>query len=165
MWKECAGFSEYEVSSDGEVRNKNGFMLKPCKDKDGYLYVSLHRNKKGHFVFIHRLVAKAFLNNPDNKPQVNHIDGNKMNNATSNLEWVTSSENNKHKFSALGVKAYNRKKVRCIETGEIFDSISDAAKKYGAHGSNICTAIKHPDKLKTVAKMHWEFAEIGCGTL
>ncbi len=158
MWKNCDGFEGYSVSPLGQIKNDHGHILKPYKDKDGYLYVWLYRDRKKHCVYIHRLVAKVFLINYENKPQVNHIDGNKTNNAATNLEWVTCSENNKHKFSVLGMKAHNRKKVRCVETGEIFDSITEAAKKYGANNGNICTAIKHPDRLKTVAKLHWEFA-------
>lgn len=161
MWKKCNDFEAYCVSASGEVKNNRGRLLKQRKDKDGYLHVNLRRGGKEYCVFVHRLVAMAHVNNAENKPQVNHIDGNKSNNAASNLEWVTCSENNKHKYAMLGMKQHNRKKVVCIETGEVFETLEDAAKKYNVHSSGISTAIRHPDRQKTAAKMHWKFAEIG----
>lgn len=75
-----------------ETKIKN----KKCKKKPGYLYVKLWIDGKSKAAFIHRLVAQAFIPNPKNKPEVNHIDGNKHNNYVTNLEWVTSKENKNH---------------------------------------------------------------------
>lgn len=66
------------------------------KDKDGYLIVNLNKNNKCYKKKIHRLVAEVFISNPENKPQVNHIDENKQNNCYLNLEWVTNKENSNH---------------------------------------------------------------------
>ena len=94
MWKQ---FNEkYEISSLGEVRNyKTNIILKPSINSKGYKRISLHGKK----YFIHRLVATLFISNNDNLLQVNHIDGNKLNNNYKNLEWCTNQYNNIHSFT------------------------------------------------------------------
>ena len=105
IWKEIKGHSNYEVSNLGRVRSKDKYITTKkgwkffCKGRilkpwfASYLTVQLTNNER-HTV--HRLVAEAFIPNPHNKPEVNHIDGNKLNNNVDNLEWNTRSENNKH---------------------------------------------------------------------
>lgn len=91
-WKAILDYPDYEVSNLGNVRrNKN--TLKYSKDKDGYKKIILCKQGKTKTERIHRLVAKTFLSNPDNKPQVDHIDRNVENNISCNLRWVTQSEN------------------------------------------------------------------------
>jgi len=99
QWKEVRDtFGLLEVSNEGRVRSnmRDGRILKATPDKKGYLrlHVTIKRERRSYKV--HRLVAEAFIPNPENKPQVNHIDGNKANNAASNLEWVTNIENSYH---------------------------------------------------------------------
>lgn len=90
----------YSVSNLGNVRNdKTLTILKPQSDKRGYHRVSLYANSKARHYFVHRLVALAFLPNPLNKEQVNHIDGSKDNNQLTNLEWSTPEENIQHAFT------------------------------------------------------------------
>ena len=84
------------VTIDGKTYFKKGKLLKPKKHKDGYLFVTLTNGNKKRNLYVHRLVAEAFIANPENKPQVNHINGIKSDNSVLNLEWVTGSENATH---------------------------------------------------------------------
>lgn len=119
IWKPIPGYERiYEVSSYGNVKSLDreitnsigttrlyvGKVLKKSKDRYGYSICKLFKNSKGKNHTIHRLVAIAFIENIDNKPIVNHIDGNKLNNHVSNLEWCTNSENDLHAFS-LGLRS------------------------------------------------------------
>lgn len=127
IWKSLKGvvvFGDYyEVSNLGNVRSVDrkvnsisggrtvkGQMLKLHTDKDGYLGVKLYISRKYKSYRVHRLVAFAFIPNPENKPLVNHKDGLKDNNVLSNLEWATESENQRHAFETglkKGIKGEN----------------------------------------------------------
>lgn len=105
-WKPIEGYEGiYEISDQGRVRNikRGGRIMAACKVAHGYLAVGLHKEGRGKSFLVHRLVAKAFIPNPDNKEQVNHIDGVKAHNFVNNLEWVTSSENLAH-AERIGLK-------------------------------------------------------------
>lgn len=95
--KPITGFENYEVSTWGIVY-KNGIALKPEVHCKGYLRVDLYNGQERKHMKVHRLVANAFIPNPENKPQINHIDGNKNNNSVTNLEWVTDAENKSHQM-------------------------------------------------------------------
>lgn len=96
IWKPVVGFENYVVSNLGKVK-RNDIELTPYIDATKYSKVGLFNgNGKQKKFLLHRLVAESFISNPENKPEVNHIDGNKQNNCVSNLEWVTRSENVKH---------------------------------------------------------------------
>lgn len=97
-WKPLKDFEEqYKISSSGEIRTQETNRIRKAhSDKKGYLRISLYKNGQQFNKFIHRLVAKTFIENPQNKPQINHKDGNKANNTVDNLEWVTNQENAKH---------------------------------------------------------------------
>lgn len=114
-WQDIQQFEGYEVSNLGKVRGKDRFVkrktglcfvkgkeLKQVFNKKGYPEVRF-RQKGTHTKLVHRLVANAFIPNIYNKPQVNHIDGNKLNNFANNLEWSTNSENQKHAYK-LGLQ-------------------------------------------------------------
>jgi hypothetical protein len=112
LWKDIKGYEGlYQISNFGEIkslkrkvnfrnfkRTINEKILKPYKDSNNYLKINLSKNKKSKMFLVHRLVAKAFINNVNNKNQVNHKDNNHSNNNVNNLEWVNQSENIQHAY-------------------------------------------------------------------
>lgn len=103
VWKDIEGYEGYyQVSNFGKIKSLKRerrlleIILKEKKDKDGYLRVNLFKKNKRKMYGVHCLVLQAFISNPENKPQVNHKDGVKINNNFENLEWNTNSENQKH---------------------------------------------------------------------
>lgn len=103
--RELEGFSRYLIFENGSIFDKKmDRVLSTHRDKDGYIRASLKSDAgKWKTMMVHRFVALTYLSNPDNKPCVNHIDGNKENNRVYNLEWVTVKENNVHAY-ATGLK-------------------------------------------------------------
>jgi hypothetical protein len=104
IWITIKDFENYQVSNLGRIRSlyKN-IVLKPQLSKNDYLHVILYKNKFKYTKTIHVIVAKTFIPNPLNLPEVNHIDGNKNNCAVTNLEWSTKSDNAKHAYR-IGLK-------------------------------------------------------------
>lgn len=97
-WRFIEGTNgEYQVSDTGMVKTtRSGKIMTPSVDQRGYLRVALYKSNRNKRYKVHRLVAQAFLPNPEEKPQVNHKDGNKQNNTVCNLEWVTNNQNMSH---------------------------------------------------------------------
>ena len=142
-WKKIKGYEDYVISDQGRVYSyKRSIFLKPGKNGHGYLFVILHKNGANKH-YLHRLVALAFIENPENKRTVNHMDGCKTNNFIHNLEWATDSENTQHSFdnglqkAIKGSKHYraklNESQVleirRLYKTGEYI--YKDLAKMFG----------------------------------
>lgn len=110
----------YKVTCTGEILNKRGHCIKQTVMNAGYYMVKLYKNGKGVGKNVHRIVAIAFLPNDDDKPLVNHKDGNRLNNDVNNLEWCTRSENMKHLFQiGLGENARNKARERMRVLGNI----------------------------------------------
>jgi hypothetical protein len=141
-WKLVPGLLTYEVSDRGRIRSidrvidcgrrmgkylKRGIVLRNTITREGYIITSICKEGIQKFYSVHRLVAEAFIPNPEGKAEVNHIDGNKTNNAINNLEWVTRSENHLHAFRTGLRKPPKLREVICNVTGKRFQSVKDAA--------------------------------------
>lgn len=158
VWADIQSFEGYyQVSNLGRVRSlprtvkmhragktydmhHNGRILRQSVRKDGYPLVQIFKDSKYLTCVVHRLVAKAFLDNPLNLPEVNHIDGNKKNNKVNNLEWCTHSRNIKHAFETGLINKENmpcnRKRVLRSD-GVEFNSMTEAANNSGTHVSDV----------------------------
>ena len=128
-WKPVSIAPQLEVSNQGEIRDGITKVLIGFDNGNGYKRVII----KGKKHYVHRLVACAFIPNPDNKPQINHIDGNKSNNRVDNLEWCTNSENQLHAYRVLGrkipdsIKQYQFKKGHGA-TDEVRKKLSESSR-------------------------------------
>lgn len=148
----------YLISNMGRIKNKKTNKILKVRPhyKKGYLHTNISIGGKLKTVFVHRLVAEAFIPNPENKPQVNHIDGNKQNNRIDNLEWCTAKENIHHAFenkliiNKCGEDCYSSK-LSSIQVKEIRKmhalnrdiTITDMAKKYNVSKKTIYNLIKY----------------------
>ena len=152
-WKPIEGYENlYLISEEGDVWSiKRGKMLKTQDNGKGYLFVGLHKDGKVKYCYIHRLVADAFIDNPYDNKEVNHIDGNKHNNRVDNLEWVTRLENARHaQDNGLYGKA-----IRCVETNAIYSSMTEVKRQTGIWHTAI-SEVCH-GRRKTAGGYHWEF--------
>ena len=154
-WKKVSSNPNYLVSDTGKIRRINSKTDKAVQNKDGYLVTQIYQGGERSHVRIHRLVAEEFVPNPDNKPEVNHIDGNKTNNRASNLEWVTKKENCRHAWdnglvkpsrSMLGRKNPNAgrkgKPFRIVETGEVFNTLKECEDAIGGNNRHINDCLR-----------------------
>lgn len=163
--KIIADYPNYSISEDGVVRRiKTGSVIKSLdRNKSGYKYVDLYNLDGCKKMSIHRLVAQAFIPNPDNKPQVNHIDSNPANNHISNLEWATPRENNLHanRFGnkeivksnegRFGGDSFNSKSiVAVLSTGQTitFDCAKTASEYLGISYRNLTEAARNGTYMK-----------------
>lgn len=155
-WVEIDSFPGYFISNYGEVKKSDGYLMK-VRDYPTLRYrsIGLVRNGKQKTVLIHRLIAIAFVPNPQNKPQVNHIDGDRRNNAPSNLEWVTPSENVKHawrtgltivsdKMKAVtkSIAGSNSKLILDTQTGIYYSSAKEASVIYGCNADSMARILR-----------------------
>ena len=146
----------YVISKNGSYKVQKGCILNPA-NCNGYLCVHLMKRKSKQKLYnVHRLVATMFIPNPENKPTVNHIDGNKYNNCVENLEWATYSEQQIHaklhglaNYSIEHLRALNepRKiKVKNLKDGKVFDSLASASKYYDVDNNYISRCIHGKQK-------------------
>lgn len=142
-WKTIENVTNYEVSDLGQIRNtKTNYILKGRLSKSGYLQVSLtdKETKKQKNYYIHRLVAIYFLENLDNKREVNHKDGNKLNNNIINLEWATHSENTIHAIN-MGLKKVFNNEVSVILSDDEVASIIYMYETLNMTAHEICNKL------------------------
>ena len=153
IWKDVEGFSSYQVSNLGRVKNKiTSRILKPGLGGAGYLTVTLYKNKKGVSTNVHELVSAAFLGRKPEGYTVNHIDGNKTSNVVKNLEYLTYAQNLQHAYKN---KLNNHQKsVRIVETQETFASLRECADAIGGDSADISYCLS--GKLKSHKGLHFE---------
>ena len=151
----------YQITTDGIVISPNG-IKKTEVVKNGYARVSLWKNGKGKHFLVHRLVAEAFIPNPDSLDMVNHIDGNKLNNRVENLEWCNLSQNIHHAYrtglihpATTKVIQYTKDFVKVKEWG----SIKEACETLGLTHSNICTVCKDKTNRRMCGGYIWRYAK------
>ena len=162
IWKRIEWSPQYEISSHGRLKSykvdkANGRLIKLKPDRKGYAKVEIDDHSEGRIrkVGIHQLVAQAFIPNPENKPCVNHIDENKLNNHVSNLNWMTVKENNNHGTRNERAGRSRGKKVHCIETGEIYYSTEEAKRQTGiGHIGDVCRGNR-----RVAGGFHWEYVD------
>jgi hypothetical protein len=131
-WRVLDEYPDYAVSNLGHVVNiHTDRIMRSRISSNGYERVGLMKNGKQVGVFVHRLVAQAFISLIIDSDQVNHLDGDKLNNQVDNLEWVTMSENHLHAFRTGLKTAPNKRRVRVIETGDVYESIRACARAVG----------------------------------
>lgn len=176
IWKPIPEFNgRYEVSNLGRIksftRKKEGEIINGSPDGKGYIMVKLYYgSQKNKMCKVHRLVAEAFIENPNNYPQVNHKDEDKTNNCVDNLEWCTNEYNINYGTGRMRASLSNRccsttsKKIYSVDDdGNItyYDSIGEAERQIGGSHSNIIGALKK-NKRKKAYGSYWYYYEECC---
>jgi hypothetical protein len=160
IWKPIKDYENlYEISTQGKIRslhNRYGInkLLKSSKNSKGYRVVTLCKDKKQKTFTVHKLVAAAFIPNPNNYPCVNHKNENKDDNSVDNLEWCTYYYNNVYGQRLTKSALKRSKPVMCIETRIVYPSATRAAQELKLHQGNISKVCN--GKAKTAGGYHWE---------
>lgn len=154
IWKNIEGYEEYQISTHGNVKSLRfgkERILKPATNKKGYLRVILSKQGKLKGYLIHRLVAEAFIDNPNNYQQVNHRDEDKANNYIENLEWCTPKYNINYGTRTEKIS----KQVLCIETGVVYTSTHQVERQLGFSNSYISQCCN--GKYKQAYEYTWRY--------
>lgn len=154
------GYENYAACTDGQIINlRTGNFVKPMLSPQGYMHVSLSQNGRKKRFPVHRLVAFAFLDNPEEKPNVNHIDGDKTNNRLSNLEWATQSENCLH-----AIRTGLRKKFKNEYREHSDETVHSICKMIvqNFRTRDICEALDVPPHLVCNIRKGYQYKDITC---
>lgn len=170
VWKKIKNFDKYQISYLGNIRRYNKASsydkripeytyLKPQKIKRGYMQVVLYKNSKPYKRSIHRLVAEAFIPNPENKPQVNHKDENPSNNCVNNLEWCDNWYNTHYGNHIENVRKKHLKTINQYDINSVlikkWESIINASEKLNIDSSSITKVCK--GKRKSAGGYIWKY--------
>ena len=163
MWVRCESYPSYEVNEHGEIRNKKTqCVLKQRVNKQGYLRVNIYKDSQTpkKTVTTHRLIAEAFVPNPNNLPCINHKDENKTNNEAGNLEWCTVAYNNSYGTKLERFAKSKSRPVIAFRDGEeiLFESQKKAAETVGCKPSSIFCALRHKNNSRRVKGYEWKYA-------
>ena len=184
MWKKVPNTSIYYANEKGQIKSidhkhnagrgyyiRKGRILKPTLNSHGYLCVGItYEGEEQKTVPVHRVIAQTFIPNPENKPQINHIDGNKQNNSVNNLEWCSPKENIIHAYKTglnkgskpmLGRKGEKHPNSKCVVMCDsfgnelrVFPCISNASEEMKLSASHICACTK--GKRKSCGGYYWK---------
>lgn len=164
MWKQVIQNPKYEVNECGEVRHRERKQILRGKvDRYGYTVITMSSGDrlKPQSVTLHRIVAAAFVPNPDNLPAVNHKDENKRNNCASNLEWCDNLYNTRYGTGQKRSQRARRKPVEALKDGVVvkkYDCVGSAAKDLGVCPSSIKDVLRGKKWHKTSAGYGWRYA-------
>jgi hypothetical protein len=151
--KEIKGYERYLISKDGDIYIKETmYKMKPSLSSNGYLRIGLTKDKKKTIFLVHRLVAFAYIQNLDNKIQVNHINGIKSDNKLINLEWATRCENMQHAYKnglMKGFYDYAYKPVLDTANGIFYESVKEASRSVKMNYSTLRSMLQGYRKNKT----------------
>lgn len=165
MWKEVAVNPKYEVNENGEVRHRERKQILRGKiDRYGYKVITMSSGdrKKPQSVTAHRLVAMAFIPNPDNLPSVNHKDEDKLNNRVENLEWCDNLYNTRYGTGQQRSRDARKRPVEAVRDGVVvqrYNCVGDAAEALGVSPSSIKDVLRKKRWHKSCRGFEWRFAE------
>lgn len=146
-WRKSKQFPKYEASSEGRIRNsKTGRILKTQINDHGYERLTLRRDKKQHSASVHRIIADAFYDIDGSDLEVNHIDGNKLNNRIDNLEYCTRSANTLHALKMKLRTPPNQIGIKVVETGEVYNSVRECARSIDCDPATIRSRLRGYNK-------------------
>ena len=160
MFEKIKDLPQYEINTEGQIRNSNKHILSQSISNNGYYRVHLCKDGKAKWYAVHKLVAQTFIPNPLHLPEVNHKDENKLNNKVSNLEWCSSEYNKNYgtrnaRISKAQTNNNLSQPVKCIETNVIYPSIMEAQRQTGIFNTAIGKVCK--GERQTAGHYHWVY--------